>query len=201
MNNLELIDFLTSLNPVNASLRLRLIEIIKTEHIKKRHFLQQAGAPADRIWFLEKGYMMGYKWKEDRKVPYRFWNETELILSAESFFLQKPAMEYIQAVNSSILKYITYEDLKLLSADFPEIHNYIQRIILDYEIFQEQRVYQFSANSALENYVILARNSAHVLRNVPVDNIAAFLGISRKTLNRIRAKTNLRSKNNPEDSV
>lgn len=198
MDNNDLIEFLSALHPLSKELRQRLNEVIKTQIIKKHHFLLEPNKAVNKIWFLEKGYIMGYIWKEDRKVPYRFWKEQELILSANAFFLQRPALEYIEALNPSTLKYITYDDVKTMLREFPELNIHIQRIILDYEIYQEKRVYEFAANSALENYAILAKNSPHVLRNVPVENIAAFLGISRKTLNRIRAKAHKREQRNPE---
>ena len=58
----------------------------------------------------------------------------------------------------------------------------------DHAIFLEERLYQLQFMDSDEKYKALILQNPEILQRVSLTDIASFLGVSRETLSRIRAK-------------
>jgi len=191
MRNEDLFKLLAGNTPLRLELKETLDGMIKREVYSKNQIILSPGQVSNRTWFIEKGAAMGYVYKDDKKVPYWFWNESDIVLNVHSFFKQAPSETYIELLEPSILLSISHEYVMQLVEKFPETNGYIQSILEDYQKKSEQRILALAC-SAEEHYLMLMKTTPALFRKASVESIAAFLGISRKTLNRIRAK-NLRN--------
>jgi len=191
MKNEDLFKLIGGNIQLRQELKETLDGMIKREVYSKNQIILSPGQVSNRTWYIEKGAAMGYVYKDDKKVPYWFWNETEIVLNAHSFFKQLPSDTYIELLEPSILISISHEYVAQLIEKFPEVNGYIQSILEDYQKKSEQRILSLAC-SAEEHYLLLMKTTPALFRKASVESIAAYLGISRKTLNRIRAK-NLRN--------
>lgn len=189
MENEDLFKLLAGNHPLRVELKERLNEMIKRETYPKSQIILKQGQIANRAWFIEKGCAMGYIHREEKKIPFWFWNEGGLMLPLNSFFNQVPSESYIELLEPSVLLSISFDHTQDLLKNFPETNEYVRKIMNHFQRQSEKRILEFAAYSAEEHYLHLMKESPAIFRKASVESIAAFLGISRKTLNRIRNRT------------
>jgi CRP-like cAMP-binding protein len=189
MENEELFKLLAGKYPLRAELKEKLNEMIKREYYSKSQVILKPGQISNRAWFIEKGAAMGVIFREEKKVPFWFWNEGQLMVSLNSFFNQLPSETYIELLEPSVLLSISYENVREIIRLFPESNDYIRKVMHDYQKMSEKRILEFAAYSPEEHYLHLMKDCPAIFRKASVESIAAYLGISRKTLNRIRNRT------------
>lgn len=189
MENEELFKLLAGKYPLRAELKERLCEMIKREYYPKSQVILKPGQISNRAWFIEKGAAMGVIYREEKKVPFWFWNEGQLMISLNSFFNQVPCESYIELLEPSVLLSISFENTAEILKVFPETNEYVRKIMHEYQKMSEKRILEFAAYSPEEHYLHLMKDSPALFRKASVESIAAYLGISRKTLNRIRNRT------------
>lgn len=187
MDNEDLFRLLAGKKGLRLELKQELDHMIKREVYSKSQIILSPGHISNRVWFIEKGAAMAYVYKEDKKIPFWFWNEKEIMLNIHSFFKQVPSDCYIELIEPSILFSISYEHVQQMVAKFPECNGYIQSLMEDYSKKSQDRMLKLAC-SAEDHYLALMKESPYLFMKASVESIAAFLGISRKTLNRIRYK-------------
>jgi hypothetical protein len=69
-----------------------------------------------------------------------------------------------------------------------QIANFINAIIEEYALFLEDKVYFSQMMSSMDKYLVLLEQEPQLFQRIPLTYIASFLGISRETLSRLRAK-------------
>lgn len=191
MENEELFKLLAGQNSfrLDSGLKLKLSEMIKRESYPKSQLILRPGQISNRVWFIEKGSALGFVYKEEKKIPLWFWDENDIVLSLHSFFSQVSSETYIELLEPSVLLSISYEEVLELIKTYPETNGYIRKIMDEHQHTSENRVLRFASLTPQEHYLYLIKNKPAIFRKVSVENIAAYLGISRKTLNRIRTRT------------
>ncbi|MOA17822.1 hypothetical protein D3C78_1380910 [compost metagenome] len=114
--------------------------------------------------------------------------ENDIMLSVYSFFSQKPAFEYIETMEDSMFITLSFTKLQQLYREFPEF-NIIGRIITEqYYVQSEARAIALRQHSAEERYKTLLKSDPELIKRVSVTVLASYLGMSRETLSRVRAR-------------
>ncbi|SHG10938.1 Crp/Fnr family transcriptional regulator [Pedobacter caeni] len=188
MENERFFNSLAGTNKPSNELKTQFCKMVEKEIRPKNHTILKAGQICDNIWFLAQGFAMAYIEKEDRKIPYCFWNENEVMVPVNSFFKQVPADGFIEIMEKSTLMAISYRNMKQLSANFPEFNLLMCHLVEDMQYASEKRIFNLTSISAEERYALLLKEAPFIVRKTSVELIATYLGVSRKTLNRIRAK-------------
>ena len=129
-------------------------------------------------------------------------------------FKYNPSRETIELIENSTLISINLKQIKPLMFSNIQIANFINAIIEDYALFLEDKIYFSQMMSSIDKYLILLDKEPQIFQRIPLTYIASFLGISRETLSRLRAKwfcdicqmnsflgiTNLQYKNDNKDT-
>ena len=118
MNALPL-DFLNQLVPLSDVLKVRLNSILVSEAYKKKSFLLKEGQVCNRICFIEKGLIRIYYMKDGAEVCSGLLCEGGMAIAVKSFFKRELSDEFMQAIEDTIVHYITYDELEALYRDFP----------------------------------------------------------------------------------
>lgn len=173
---------------INNELRTLFCKMVEKEVYTKHKTLLNEGQTCHQMWFIVQGFAMGYRSKEGRKIPYWFWKEKEVLIPINSFFKQVPSQGFIEVLEKSTLLTISHKNVQQLSETYPEFNQMLRSIVEDCQYAAEKRIINLIALSAEERYALLMKESPSVIQKASVETIAAYLGISRKTLNRIRSK-------------
>ncbi|MFC4213359.1 Crp/Fnr family transcriptional regulator [Pedobacter lithocola] len=180
---------LGSITPLSAPFQDRIASQILTESFKAKHILLQPGETARRIYYIKEGFLRAYNVDENGKECTSWlMGANDLMISVYSFFTQRPADEYIEVLADCILQSISYHQLQSYYADFRE-GNYIGRVLTEkYYILSEERSIFMRTKTPEERYKILLQQHSQIEQLTTQSNIASYLGITRETLSRIRAK-------------
>jgi len=185
----ELLQFFLKLYPaLSEELQDHLMATIQLKIVKKKENILQIGHVCKNIYFIEKGLFRCYYHQKEKEVCSWFMKEGDFIVSVNSFFDQTPSYEAIQALEASVLHYISFAELQHIYHRFLEF-NLIRGLLLEkyYKKLDEQ-MYALKMTKALDRYRYLLLHYPDIIRRVPSTYIASYLGISLETLSRMKGK-------------
>lgn len=184
----ELLWFLESVYPMTDELKEHLGTILKQKELPRKSYLLKAGHVSRNICFIGKGLLRCFYIKDDHEVSSWFMKEGDVIVSVESFFAQKESYESIQALEDTILFYITYDELQFIYRHFPEF-NFIGRVLVEkYYVLSEQRLYSLRMQRSQERYDYLFKHFPELIQRVPAKFLASYLGITEVTMSKIKGR-------------
>lgn len=152
----------------------------------KNDFLVKEGATANFYYFIESGFARSYAIDlEGNDITTKFFSSTDIVIDWHSYFLKTKCRENIQAINACVAWKITFENfMKLFNIEsFREVGR--TRLVNNYFELKNHSV-SIIADTARERYLNLLKIKPDVVQNVPLKQIATYLGITDTSLSRIR---------------
>lgn len=183
----ELLAYLDSIYPMTDGLKQQFASVVKVKELSKKSYWLKAGHVCRNACFIHKGLLRCFYEKDGHEICSWFMKEADVMISVESFFTQKESYESIQALEDSILFYISYSDLQVLYQNHLEF-NYIVRVLMErYYMMSEQRLFSMRMQRSQERYDYLFKHHPELVLRVPAKYLASYLGISEVTISRIKA--------------
>ena len=162
---------------------------LKQTSAKKGEKLLPLNATCKNLWFIKKGsvrhYVLSTKGKEFNTW---FSLEGDIVVAVKSFFEQTPTREGIELLEDCELLYISYSDLQKIISKYRKAETVSRKMMERYYILLEERLYVMQSSTAIEKYKYLIETYPEIVRRVPQNHIASYLGITKETLSRIRKK-------------
>lgn len=165
---------------------------IHVETIRKDNYFIKAGDRPDKIAFLVAGLFRIFYLNESGKENTLVFRDENKFLAAYSSFLENSNSKfYFQALEDSVLLYISIKDYLELSAQ----HSCWQNITTKYSQYlfveKEKRELEFLCDDAEKRYRNFASSYPKLISRVPQFHIASYIGITPEALSRIRKKLKL----------
>ena len=167
--------------------KLELYTHLSIINLHKKHVLIKDGQLSDFAYFVIKGAARSFYLKNGTEVNTWFALENEIAGSMQNF-KEKTSSETIELLENATLIAINIKTIKPLMLTNIEIANFIYAIIEEYALFLEEKMYWQQMATAMDKLDILIEKEPELLQRIPLTYIASFLGISRETLSRLRAK-------------
>lgn len=154
--------------------------------VKGAFFVKQ-GKICKQIAFINKGILRTfYLNAKAEETTSCFCTENSLTTSYKSFILQQASTLSIQALDDTELLVIDYEHLQKLYNTSITWQN-IGRILAEREyIVMEQYASVLNNETAKQKYLRLLKEQPTILQKATIEDIASYLGVTRRTLSRIR---------------
>lgn len=172
-NDEELFLFMQRLKPLN---------------LKKHDFFLESGKVCKGMVIIQKGGLRYFSRSEKGDYTLGFSFEGDWLGDYESFLLQTPSADYIEALEDSelfVLSYADMQDLYNYSQRFEKFGRLIaERLFIDAVKSKRNLIIQ----SAEDRYLELIEGKPQILNRLPQHLIASYLGIQPQSLSRIRAK-------------
>ncbi len=166
-----------------------IISLFKSVTAKRTKILLSPEETCNHYYFIEKGALRLFTTNKEGKESSRYFAfEGNFCTALPSFIDQKPAMEYLQAIESSKLLAIHRTDFFKIVKKYPFFAGIYQEILELGFIMAQKRIYSFQGFDALEKVKWLIHHQPNVLLRVSNKMAASYLGISPSTLSRIKAK-------------
>lgn len=188
-------DYLLDLDPMPEELKNGLIrtELIKyvnsqisTSHHSHRVLILTVGMIPDRIYFVQKGVVRGYRDDEKgREKTIFLWDDHSIMTDVDSFIHRTPSDIYIEVMPNSILTSISYQQLNSIFESFPYTRKFLTRLALYNNEYSHRSFYNFSKPSAWERYLELLLRYPHVQQKVSKEIIASFLEVTPQYLSKM----------------
>jgi CRP-like cAMP-binding protein len=183
-----------SIYPLSEECKERLFSVIKFKALPKKQFLLRAGHVCQHIYFIEKGLLRCFYYKNEVEICSWFMREGDVIISVESFFRQSTSYESIQSLEDCELYYISYIELQEIYRNFPEF-NFVGRALTEkYFCLSEQKLYSIRMMRASERYEYLLQQFPELAMRVPAKYLASYLGITPEMFSKIKSGKNYLSK-------
>ncbi len=183
----KLFSLISSIQPPSVDLSEALHLCIHEEALPKRSVILKEGETCNRMFFIEKGFVRAFYYKQEQEVTSWFMQEDEFIISVYSFFNQKPSKENIELLEDSVLISIKFSDLQQIYKKFPEF-NYVGRVLTErYYCLSEERLITMRMQSTREKYDMMMQTYPEIFNRAPLKYIASYLGMKPETISRLRA--------------
>ncbi len=181
--------------PINDTEFNELLSVSTQKNIKKGACFIRQGEICQQSAFIEKGIFRHYLTdKSGREKILQFSMPHEFISDCDSFMHQQPALYAIEAIADSRLIIFSNAALKKLSAHnpvFDHINNHIVQQVLSG--YKEHLMIVMNLSPG-DRYQYLLDNKPDLILRVSITHLSQYLGLSRETLSRLRAKTTSRIK-------
>lgn len=167
---------------------LSLEAVSKSKIFSKGEFLLKADSVCSKSYWVESGIIRKFYLHNDREITTEFYFKDDLATSYDSYTLQKPSREYIQALTDTIVNVTDYTDFQHIKKIHPQLQELDCLITEYYALWLEEKVFELHTQNATQRYESLLKKSPHIIHQVKLSQIASYLNISIETLSRIRAK-------------
>lgn len=183
-----LLKHIKTIHPVSKTSEIALLNICKKVIVEKGKDVQSIGHTCKTIYFVNKGCLRIYYFKEDIDITESFEFENAFVARAESLFTGKASRKAIQAIEECELIAIDSSQLFKLFDTHHDLERLFRKIIETSYVNTVNRIESLQFNTADERYFNLLKDHPNVLKRVPLKFIASYLGITPVSLSRIRAQ-------------
>jgi len=169
----------------NEDLEVILSQYERIEFAKNDFFIKE-GSTANFYYFIESGFARSYVIDlEGNDISTKFFSSTDIVIDWHSYFLKTKCRENIQAITACVAWKITFENfMKLFNIEaFREVGR--TRLVNNYFELKNHSV-SIIADPAKDRYLNLLKSKPDIIQNVPLKQIATYLGITDTSLSRIR---------------
>lgn len=184
----KVFGFLNAIYPLPPELSVHLSQILKTREFPRKEFLLKAGHVSRHIYLIEKGLVRCYYMLGEKDISAWFMKEGDVVVSVNSFFGQVPSEENIQALENTLVYYISYDELEETYRNYLSFNVNGRKILTHYYRLSEQRAISMRSMKAKERYKYLLMHHPELLQRVPRKYIASYLGVTEATLSNINNK-------------
>lgn len=155
--------------------------------LRKNEVLLNAGEICRHKIFIVNGLLRTYHIKPDgNEHILHFSQHGTWTLDVESYDKLTPSLINIEAVERSTVLLWTKPDFDKLLRDIPELKRFSERLIARTVYHNRNRILTILSGTPEERYTDFINAYPDYLTRLPLRMIAAYLGISLKTLTRIR---------------
>ena len=187
----EFFDHIDNIYPISERSK-ELLEGISSEvSVRRGEDLQVIGSVCRTVYFVKSGLLRIHYLKNGISITESFEFENSIVARSDSLFDAKPSQKGIQAIEDSHLIAINSTKLFQLYDDHPDIERLFRLIFEQAYVKTVERIESLQFHSAEERYRNLLKDSQHIIRRIPLNYIASYLGITPVSLSRIRSKIQL----------
>ncbi|GAB4408233.1 MAG: Crp/Fnr family transcriptional regulator [Microscillaceae bacterium] len=164
------------------------VKFLKPEKYKRGEIVHRAGEICHKTYYIQSGILRHTFREGKRKGTVWFVFENEITTDFNSFIHQAPAKYSLIAVTEVELLSFTYADLHHLYTIDPAFER-MSRHFTEYHLIRFiRRAHDLLFKSAQEKYNDFLKQHPGALQNIPLKQIAEFIGVSSETLSRVRAR-------------
>ncbi len=185
-NHSELIHSISKFISLSESEIKEIERVFEPISVKKNIKLEEENKLTRYLYFINRGFVRVFYMDngEDRTTqincPSRF------ITSFQSFITHSTAYDNVETITDCELLRISKSDLDELNQIVPKWSIFGEKIYEQALVFNEARTRDMIVLSAEERYLKLIENQPDIIKNVPLQFIASYIGIKPESLSRIR---------------
>ncbi len=180
-------DYLRGNSQINdADIKL-ILDLALPRKLKRNEFLLEQGGICRHKTFVADGLLRTYALNtEGHEHILQFAPELTWTLDAESYNKVIPSRYSICAIERSEVLMWSKTDFDQLLLAIPALKSFSDNIISETMQNTRNRLHTILSASPEKRYDDFLRTTPNLLQRLPLKMIAAYLGVSLKTLNRVR---------------
>ena len=139
------------------------------------------------FYLIIKGGAKSYYSKDSKEVCMWFAFENEVI-GTMTTYEGLPSKAPVELTEDSEVLKVNIDKIKELAQTNLSANHVIIDLIKEHTLYMEDRIYHLQFMTSEDRYKRLLERTPEILQKVSITDIATYLGVSRETLSRIRAK-------------
>ncbi len=157
-------------------------------HVKKGEALVKEGELCRSFFLVEKGYLRTWFNKDGVEINLDFTFEGQFTTSRKSIKNHTPSEVTIEAGEKTSVWIFDLDSINNEFGAHPQIVLFIRRLVVHILMMSEEHSDLFKLYTPTERYQYIEKNNPALLQRISLSQIASYLGVTRETLSRIRAK-------------
>jgi CRP-like cAMP-binding protein len=184
---MQLQSFLSQFNLFTEAEIDEAVLLFSKRLLKKGAYFVREGQTCSEVAFIESGVFRSfYVTPNGNEMTYCFRFPGEMAAAYSAFITGNGSVEYIQALSDAELLVIPKDKIDGLLAKSPAWIHFLKIIAEQQYLELEGRVFQLQRDSAQERYENLMEEQPEYIRQISVQHLASYLGITQRHLSRIR---------------
>ncbi len=160
----------------------------------KGDFILQEGEVATHIYWVVKGLVRQFYFKNGKDLTEYMAAENTICMSIESLFKEQPSRQQIQALEPTIIFALPKALLEHEAVRNVNIQMLYRKILEESLILSQIRADMLRFESAPERYAKLVKRAPQLVLRAPLVYIASYLQMTPETLSRVRTSALLDGK-------
>jgi CRP-like cAMP-binding protein len=162
--------------------------IVQFKKLKKKDLLLEEGQVCNFIAFLNSGVLREYSYLNGKETTVDFVGENQFATDYQSFILQIPSEQYLEALTDVDMLVLKKEGINTLFDNF-KIWERFGRLIIEKVFCQaEGKRKKIISTTHEEQYHEFVAAYPQIIQQVPQYYIASYLGLTPEHLSRLRKK-------------
>ncbi len=163
-----------------------LINIATEKEARKNELIFYPDKPTNKILFLKKGLLRGYKIIDGKDCTHHFYFENWFATDFSSFLTEEPSQIFIESIEKT--NYYEFKKKDLLNLYNKSHQNErLARIIAEKAFLTTvEKLGDLQLLNLNEKYMALMKKNPSLFQRVPQKYIASYLGVSEQSLSRIK---------------
>lgn len=183
----ELIKFINKFQQLDSETEAAVERYFIEETYKKDECIVETGKVCSKVFFIKSGFVRRFFINDGQEVTIWFYGSNQMATSMPSFFEQKPAYEYLQACENTVVFSLSFHNEQKLLEEYPLFAKFHLRQLRYYLAGLDEVNYRLKLMTAKEKYLMMLALVPEIIQNAKLKHIASFLDVSQETLSRIRA--------------
>lgn len=158
-----------------------------SKKLEKGEFLMKSGKICNEVAYVKKGILRSfYSSLSDEEVTFCFRFSNSFSSAYSSFITNKPSVESLQAITE--VEVLVWNKKQIQSLE-KENCNWVRllKLLTEFEYIElEKRIFMLQRESAENKYADLLSNEPNLIKHIPLNYLASYLGITQRHLSRIR---------------
>lgn len=159
--------------------------------VPAKTILLEEGEISKRLFIIEKGCIRVWFNNNGKDLTTQFFFENQSVASIESFMKKLPSPVVVETIETSIVWWISKDDLdKILEEikEIPELRDRFINMLFERTFDYMKHFVSFIKDSPTQRYLNLIEERPQITQRVPQHYIASYLGVSTVHLSRIKSK-------------
>jgi CRP/FNR family transcriptional regulator, anaerobic regulatory protein len=158
----------------------------KLKVLGKKEYLLRPGSVSNHLYFVSSGCLRVYSLEDTREIITQFGIKGWCVNDLSSYLTKKPATQFIQAVEPSVVLQIHRDSLETLYDEVPPIERFFRIKFQNAQTVLQQRQLNSISQTALERYEQFRTQYRDIEQRVPQYMVASYLGITKEFLSFLR---------------
>lgn len=156
--------------------------------VQKNQILFNPNRANDKILFLVKGILRGYRIIDGKDYTHHFYFSNWFATDFESFINENPSQIYIETLTDTIFYEFKKKDLTNLYEKYHQLEK-LGRIIAEKAYLATvEKLSDMQILDLKQRFSSLINRNPELFQKVPQKHIASYLGVSEQSLSRIKNK-------------
>ncbi len=163
-----------------------LLPVITVKRFEKKELLTREGEVENYFYFILNGLIRKYYLKGKEEINTQISYEGHLIHSQESFHSRTPSDYFVEAIETSTVAAINYNDLEAIFASSKKMEHLGRLVITATMVLKDRWQIQLVKMTPRERFLHFVTRNPELLQRVPQKFLASYLNIKPETFSRFK---------------